>query len=293
MNEKTILYYVKKDLCKMIIETEQKIQVWENKKEEVLKKHPDHKLSELRQLTQYLYVYNLYLDKLNSGLTRKEISYYEIREKFIERFPEVKDLGYCIDMMIPMPVTELYRKYWAVSDGHINFGEPLSYKLQVYYEAKDLGYNGIEVLDEILYPIASYTLDEFLLQDFNSLQDLTFNVALLDENNKPIRSSFASEKYNIPREEYVKKHEQEKFQYKIECEELELPVHGVVCLNNGLVFKHASNAANYAGLKSASGIRKCCKNMQNYAGKHPITGEKLQWMCYEEYEMLTEKKFLK
>lgn len=285
MNEQTILYYVKKDLCKMIIETEQKIKMWENKKEEVLKKHPDHKLSELRQLTQWLYVYNLYLDKLNSGLTYKEINncYYEIKNKFIEQFPQVKTLGYAIDMLIPQPVVSLYRKNWAVIDGHINFGEPLSYKLQKYYEAKDLGFNGIEVLDEILYPIASYTLDEFLLQDFNNLQDLTFNAVLLDENNKPIRSSFASEKYNMSREEYVKKHEQEKFQYKIKYEELELPVHGVVCLNNGLVFKHHSNAANYAGLKSGNSILKCCRGEQKTAGKHPETGERLTWIFYKKY----------
>lgn len=282
--EKTILYYVKKELCSMIQETEQKIKVWQDKKEEVLKKHPDHRLSELRQLKQYLYVYQLYLNKLNEGLTYKEINscYYEIKQKFIEQFPEVKTVG-CIDLLIPQPVVSLYRKNWAVIDGHINFGESLSYKLQTYYEAKDLGYNGIEVLDEILYPIASYTLDEFLLQDFNSLQDLTFNVALLDENNKPIRSSFASEEYNISREEYVKKREQERFEWKIKATEMELPVEGVVCLNNGLVFKHASNAANYAGLKSASGIRKCCKNMQTYAGKHPTTGEKLQWTTYKNY----------
>ena len=40
----------------MIIETEQKIQEWENKKGEVLKKHPDHRFSELRRLKQNLFI---------------------------------------------------------------------------------------------------------------------------------------------------------------------------------------------------------------------------------------------
>lgn len=80
MNEKIILYYVKKDLCKMIIETEQKIQVWENKKEEVLKKHPDHRFSELRSLKQNCFTYKLLIDELDGANTLQDVTnnFYKI-----------------------------------------------------------------------------------------------------------------------------------------------------------------------------------------------------------------------
>ena len=267
----------------MNIKTEQKIKVWENKKEEVLKKHPDHKLSELRQLTQYLYVYNLYLDKLNSGLTYKEINncYYEIKNKFIEQFPQVKTLG-SIDMLIPQPVVGLYRKYWAVMDGHINFGDTFNYKLQEYYEAKEFGYDGIEVTfydykTRIRTNVGIYKLDEFLEQDFSNYKQngITFHPIMFDENGKKI-SYFDEKEF----EEFCDKKERERVP---QITEIELDCYGVVCLENGLVFKHHSNAANYAGLKSGNSILKCCRGEQKTAGKHPETGERLTWTFYKNY----------
>lgn len=281
--EKTILYYVKKELCSVIQETEQKIKVWEDKKEEVLKKHPDHRLSELRQLKQYLYVYQLYLNKLNEGLTYKEINscYYEIKQKFIEQFPEVKTVG-CIDLLIPQPVVSLYRKNWAVIDGHINFGEPLSYKLREYYEAKDLGFNGIKATHydystRVRTNIGIYSLDDFLLQDFSnySANGLTFNSVMLDENGK--HTTYFDE------EDFKKFRKEKEKERAPQITEIDLNCYGVVCLNNGLVFKHHSNAANYAGLKNGSSILNCCKGKQITAGKHPETGKKLKWMFYKEY----------
>ena len=114
MNEQTILYYVKKDLCKMIIETEQKIEVWENKKEEVLKKHPDHRFSELRQLKQNCFTYKLLVNELNTAKTLQDVTnnFYKIREQFIKEFPQVKTLGYAIDMCIPTHIVyTLYGNY--------------------------------------------------------------------------------------------------------------------------------------------------------------------------------------
>lgn len=294
MNENTILYHVKKDLCKMIIETEQKIQEWENKKGEVLKKHPDHRFSELRSLKQNLFIYELYLEKINDGLTYKEINncYHEIKDKFIEHFPEVRG-NYMVDSMIP-DFRPLCWKYFAVFDGYINFNEDLDYKLTTWYSAKDLGYNGIRVefYDDKTRTrkyIGTYGADDFLKTDFSNYEQsgLEFCETLLDEDGEEIRSSFVK---SGEAERHVKARQEER---ERENAYIELKAYGVVCLNNGLVFKHHSNAANYAGLKSGNSILKCCKCEQKASGKHPETGEKLQWMYYKDYEMLTEEKELK
>ena len=232
MNEKTILHYVKKDLCKMIIETEQKIQEWENKKEEVLKKHPDHRFSELRQLTQYCFTYKLLANELTNAKSLQDVTnnFYKIREKFIEEFPQVKNLGYAIDMCIPTHV--IYTLY-------SNYGD----------------------------------------NPFKGLDDFE-----IDENDEGYKKRMKEA------DEHIKK-SQEKWER--ETAYIELKAYGVVCLNNGLVFKHHSNAANYAGLKSGNSILKCCKSEQKASGKHPVTGERLQWMYYKDYEMLTKEKELK
>ena len=57
----------------------------------------------------------------------------------------------------------------------------------------------------------------------------------------------------------------------------------VVCLNNGIVFNQVRQASLYGGyLKDKGGVSLSCKNGGS-AGKHPVTGEKLKWMYYEDY----------
>jgi len=57
----------------------------------------------------------------------------------------------------------------------------------------------------------------------------------------------------------------------------------VICLNNLQVFNSIKLAANWCGLKDTSNIIQNIKNQKASAGKHPITGEKLNWMYYDEY----------
>ena len=64
----------------------------------------------------------------------------------------------------------------------------------------------------------------------------------------------------------------------------------IICLNNLKIFGSIKEASEYAGLKRAANISACCKGKRNYCGKHPITGEKLKWMYYEDYLKLTENK---
>ena len=232
MNEQIILHYVKKDLCKMIIETEQKIQEWENKKEEVLKKNPNHRFSELRSLKQNCFTYKLLVNELNDAKSLQDVTnnFYKIREKFIEEFPQVKELGYAIDMIIPTHV--IYTLY-------SNYGD----------------------------------------NPFKGLDDFE-----IDENDEGYKKRMEEAK------KFAKEKEREREQKNTE---IDLLAYGIVCLENGLTFKHHSNAANYVGLKSGNSILKCCKGEQKTSGKHPETGEKLHWMYYKEYEMLTKEEELK
>lgn len=54
------------------------------------------------------------------------------------------------------------------------------------------------------------------------------------------------------------------------------------CLNNGMIFNTATEAAKWCGLNSSNSIYNCVNGKYKYAGKNPITGEKLQWEEYYE-----------
>lgn len=56
----------------------------------------------------------------------------------------------------------------------------------------------------------------------------------------------------------------------------------VVCVNTKEVFVSAVAAAKYYKSDNSL-IGKCCKGKAKSAGKHPETGESLQWMYYEDY----------
>lgn len=57
----------------------------------------------------------------------------------------------------------------------------------------------------------------------------------------------------------------------------------VICLNTGKVFATKNDAVAWTGQKIDSGVSKCCHGKQEYAGKHPITGEPLRWKFYKDY----------
>ena len=56
----------------------------------------------------------------------------------------------------------------------------------------------------------------------------------------------------------------------------------VINLNTNEIFNTVTAASNQFKT-SASNISNCCKGRVKSAGKHPITGEKLTWMYYDEY----------
>ena len=57
----------------------------------------------------------------------------------------------------------------------------------------------------------------------------------------------------------------------------------VICLNTIEVFDKMKDAEKWCGLKSTNDITRCCRGKRKSAGKHPETGESLQWMYYEDY----------
>lgn len=72
---------------------------------------------------------------------------------------------------------------------------------------------------------------------------------------------------------------------KVECMPPVNKPHGklVYCITTDMYFSSIVDAAKWAGIKSKSNIRECCNGSGRYksAGKHPITGEKLQWKYVE------------
>lgn len=62
----------------------------------------------------------------------------------------------------------------------------------------------------------------------------------------------------------------------------------VVCLDTLQIFSTGKEAGEWCNC-CKQGICQCCKGRCKTAGKHPITGEKLHWMYYEDYLKLQEK----
>lgn len=63
--------------------------------------------------------------------------------------------------------------------------------------------------------------------------------------------------------------------------------HKIILLNELLIFNSIQEATNQYKVKS-SNISQCCSGKQKSAGKHPITGEPLKWMYYEDWLKLQE-----
>lgn len=57
----------------------------------------------------------------------------------------------------------------------------------------------------------------------------------------------------------------------------------VICITTNEMFDTLKEGAEKYNIKSVSHITNCCKRERKSCGKHPITGEKLVWMYYDEY----------
>ena len=66
----------------------------------------------------------------------------------------------------------------------------------------------------------------------------------------------------------------------------------IICLETLQIFDNTTKAGEWCGVGRTS-ISNHLNGRKKSAGKHPITGIKLHWMYYDEYEMLTKEKELK
>jgi group I intron endonuclease len=56
----------------------------------------------------------------------------------------------------------------------------------------------------------------------------------------------------------------------------------VICITTNKIFETIKEGAEYYNCNKNC-VSACCRGKISYAGKHPITGEKLVWMKYEDY----------
>lgn len=63
----------------------------------------------------------------------------------------------------------------------------------------------------------------------------------------------------------------------------------IICLTTNKIFNSIMEASKEYKTNN-TGIGRCCKNKQKTSGKHPITGEYLEWMFYDEYINLINRK---
>ena len=61
----------------------------------------------------------------------------------------------------------------------------------------------------------------------------------------------------------------------------------VICINTKEVFTTIKYAKQWC---RSNNIGSCCRGKKKYAGKHPETGERLQWMYYEDWLKLQENE---
>jgi len=63
----------------------------------------------------------------------------------------------------------------------------------------------------------------------------------------------------------------------------------VICLTTEKIFHSITEAQNTYHIDGSS-ISKCCRNIKEYAGKHPNTNELMKWMYLEDYENMVKKE---
>lgn len=146
--------------------------------------------------------------------------------------------------------------------------------------------------------------------DYNGLESVSIKVVCLNSNEIFNSMKEASAKYNIGArsisrccknkalsagrynneklvwmyyKDYITKSDDEIRQY-IDNKKL-IPYNSkkIICLTTGEIFNTIKDASEWCNMSSVSTISACLSKKYKYAGKHPVSGEKLKWMHYEDY----------
>ena len=150
-------------------------------------------------------------------------------------------------------------------------------------------------------PMQGYTWSEKQLQQKSDSMKAYYETEQgkqqLERQSERLKGRFSGEnnpmygihRYGEDSPHYGKPHSEETKQ-KLREKALERDMSGssnpnskkVICLDTKQIFDSGIDAQEWCGTSSKA-ICKCCRGNSKSSGKHPITGEKLHWMYYDEY----------
>lgn len=155
---------------------------------------------------------------------------------------------------------------------------------KIYNAIQKYGWDNFEhiILEENLTCEQANEREQFYIKFYNSVEE-GYNIKYGGSNSKcpPEMRKKISESN---KKTFKKKFED--VEYREQWHERQINCAGktVKCLNNNLIFRTQTEAAQWCGLKSSGPISACCRGKRKTAGKDPITGEKLQWIFIEKKE---------
>lgn len=160
---------------------------------------------------------------------------------------------------------------------------PISYKdCSYFYNAiQKYGWDNFEhvILEDSLSIEEADQKEKYYIEKYNTLnRDYGYNLKS-GGNSSYVLSAETRQKIKKSNQHFFLKHP-EVFSARL-ARMHEKTKKKVICLNTNDIFESQLLAAKWAGLKNSAPISRCCAGERKTAGKHPQTGERLQWSFYE------------
>lgn len=160
---------------------------------------------------------------------------------------------------------------------------PISYKdCSYFYNAiQKYGWDNFEhvILEDSLSIEEADQKEKYYIEKYNTLnRDYGYNLKS-GGNSGYVLSAETRQKIKKSNQQFFLKHS-EVFSARL-ARMHEKTKKKVICLNTNDIFESQLLAAKWAGLKNSAPISRCCAGERKTAGKHPQTGERLQWSFYE------------
>lgn len=160
---------------------------------------------------------------------------------------------------------------------------PISYKdCSYFYNAiQKYGWDNFEhvILEDSLSIEEADQKEKYYIEKYNTLnRDYGYNLKS-GGNSSYVLSAETRQKIKKSNQQFFLKHP-EVFSARL-ARMHEKTKKKVICLNTNDIFESQLLAAKWAGLKNSAPISRCCAGERKTVGKHPQTGERLQWSFYE------------